>query len=556
MINGASEKFDFSSDNIYESFATHAVRYDESIALVSNGGKGKSYSYGDLLSEVNRLVAGLQDKRFSGISAIGILSENRPEWAITYLAILGAGKTVIPIDANLSGDEIKKLIHTADIKLLFLSAKFASLMQDESERVMIYCFDKDHGEHFGKLMNSGDIVETAQVPATASLIHTSGTTGNPKVVVLTHRNILSNISGAGDALKFTSDDVFLSLLPLHHTFESTCGFLLPLMTGCKIVYARSLKSRDIVEDIALNNVTIMCGVPLLYEKIYQGIIKAVKSSGKIRSAMFAVLLFVSSVGWKLGMPFGKTLFSGLRKKTRMSSIRMFVSGGAALPFEIGRFFNLVGFSLIQGYGMTECSPIICAQRPGKLRFGSVGTPLPNVEISISNINNEGIGEIIVRGENVTPGYKNNPAATSELIKDGWLYTGDLGKIKNGHLWITGRAKNLIVSASGKNIYPEELEEKLNGCWAILETVVFGRAKADRQGEEVRAILVPDLEMLGISADSAGSPEAKKIISEHLNRAVSSVNSSVASYKRIANYDIRLKELEKTSTKKVRRNLYK
>lgn len=344
-------------------------------------------------------------------------------------------------------------------------------------------------------------------------------------------------------------------MPLHHTFETTAGCLTPLTHGGTIVFARSLKSREVLDDIDSNGVTVMCGVPLLYEKMYHSIARKLRAAPPANRIMFRVYFGLSAVGWKFGWKWGRGLFAGLRKKAGMARMRVFVSGAAALPPQIHRFFVLLGFDFLQGYGMTEASPVITVQRPEDIRFGSVGWPLLGVEIRIDNADENGIGEIVARGENCTPGYRNNPDQTAELLRDGWLHTGDLGKIEKGHLWITGRAKNLIVSAAGKNIYPEELEERLWGSDYILEVVVFGRAKQGRQGEEVRALIVPDLEhfrsVFGFAPDH---PDEAKV-REALSRVVAEVNADIADYKRITGFDIQYQELEKTSTKKVKRFIY-
>jgi len=234
---------------------------------------------------------------------------------------------------------------------------------------------------------------------------------------------------------------------------------------------------------------------------------------------------------------------------------MFVSGGAAMPAAITRFFNLIGFDFMEGYGMSECSPVISVNRPDNIRFGSVGPPLRNVEVRIEGADKSGVGEITVRSEANTIGYRDNPEATAALMRDGWLFTGDLGRFRHGHLWITGRKKNVIVSAAGKNIYPEELEEQLLASGRVQECVVFGRAKAGKQGEEVRAIIVPALDNLaaelGIDPENPDADRVRQAIED----TVQDVNNRVAAYKRITGCEIREKELEKTSSKKVKRYLY-
>jgi long-chain acyl-CoA synthetase len=321
------------------------------------------------------------------------------------------------------------------------------------------------------------------------------------------------------------------------------------------VYARSLKSREIREDIAANRANLMCGVPLLYEKLYHAVRRGIASAPPLRRFIFAVFFALSSAGWRLGRKWGKFLFSGLRQKADLGSIRMFVSGGAALPPMIARFFNLVGIDLLQGYGLTETSPVVSVNRPDDIKFGSVGPPLDGVEVRIDQPDAAGIGEVLIRGDNVTPGYRDNPEETAKLVRDDWLYTGDLGRVKKGHLWITGRAKNVIVSAAGKNIYPEELEEKLLESQYILEVLVLGKRKQGRQGEEIAAIVVPDLEQFrsdfDIDPKSPDSDQIRRILKQEVRAA----NGRMADYKRVQSFEVSLEELEKTSSKKVKRYRY-
>ncbi|HWR82507.1 MAG TPA: AMP-binding protein [Candidatus Deferrimicrobium sp.] len=546
----------FAGDTIYTAFEKTAQRLPRQVALKAVGGRGHSYTYEEVGAMVRQLAAGLQQSEFASCECVGILSENRPEWGIGYLAIVAAGRTVVPIDASLKEGEIAFIVRDAGLRLIFASGRFEGILRASGRDLTVFIFEENSPHSWQQLCAEASDSKTKPGNGTAMLIYTSGTTGAPKTVELTHENILANLNGIASALIFDEHDTFLSVLPLHHTLEATCGFLTPLLSGSTIVYARSLKSKEIFEDIALNHVTLMCGVPLLFEKMYHSVQREIAVAPWPRRALFRILYFISGLGWRLRQTRGKALFAGLRNKMGMGSIRMFVSGGAALPPRVCRFFNLIGFDFVQGYGMTECSPVISVNRPGDIEFGSVGPPLDNVEVRIDNPDHKGVGEIFVRGANVTPGYRNNPEKTAELIIDGWLHTGDLGRLKNGHLWITGRKKNVIVSAAGKNIYPEELEERLLESPYVLEAVVFGRPKQGRHGEEVRALLVPDLKQAQADGHVCADKADKKRLEEVLGSVVREVNDRVADYKRIAGFDIRLEELEKTSAKKVKRFLYK
>jgi len=542
-------------NHICQGFLDRAKLQPEAVALKGNGGRGESITYGQAAQIMLRLAGSLSASAPDAGDRIGILSENRPEWPLTYLGILAAGKTVVPIDAALKHEEIVRVINDAGLKILFVSPKFEAATVERLPNVTCYSFDSRSSLNWRVLLGTEGRLPSCHKDDIAALIYTSGTTGSPKVVVLTHGNLLANYAGVSEALRFDSSDVFLSVLPLHHTYEAMCGFLTPLLAGATIVYGRSLKSAELLEDIGYNRVTVMCGVPLLFEKMAHSIQRGIDQTPVTQRMLLRLSSRLSGIGWRLGFKWGKLLFAPVKRKAGLSSVRMFVSGGAPLPPSIAQFYNYLGFDFLQGYGMTECSPVISTNRPDNIRFGSVGPPLRNLDVRIHEPDSDGIGEILVRGGSVTPGYLNNPDKTAELVRDNWLFTGDIGRLKNGHLWITGRRKLVIVSAAGKNIYPEELEEKLLESPYVLESVVFGRKKENRQGEEVCAVVVPDLEQLraksGVGDSRPDVDEIKKIISTEIE----SVNARVAEYKRINSFEIRLQELEKTSAKKVKRHLY-
>jgi long-chain acyl-CoA synthetase len=542
---------------LYAAFERTAVSFPDHPALKGVGGRGLVLTYAQVLDQVRRLAAGLQAPEHAELKDIGLISENRPEWAVAYLAIVASGKTVVPIDANLKANEIETLARLAGLTLIFASGRFEKMVAGFSLKLKVCSFEPESENNWRRLISDpADFTPLGSVQDTAVLIYTSGTTGVPKAVILTHGNILANLTGIHEAIHIDEHDTYLSLLPLHHTFEATCGFLTPLTCGACVVYARTLKSKDIREDIAANGISVMCGVPLLFEKLYHAMRRNIQSASFFKRTLFNVLFVISAAGWKMHRKWGRKLFERLLRKAGMGQVRLFVSGAAALPVHIGRFFCLLGIDLLQGYGMTETAPVISVTHPDDIRFGSVGPPMAGVEVRIDNPDEHGVGEIVIRGGNCTPGYRDNPEQTSELWRDGWLHTGDLGQLKDGHLWITGRAKNLIVSAAGKNIYPEEIEERLLASDFILESVVFGRPKPGRQGEEVRALIVPDIDQLqaGLGIDPA-RPDHDRI-REVLGQVMAKVNSEMADYKHISGFEFQLHELEKTSTRKVKRFVYR
>jgi long-chain acyl-CoA synthetase len=541
--------------DICRGFLRRAELQPEAPALKGRGGRGDVYSYRRAAQVVNQLAGSLREVAEAAGNRIGILSENCPEWPLAYLGILAAGKVVVPIDAALKPDEIVRIISDARLGAIFVSANFEGMVVERTTNLRVFSFESATSRNWRALLGKEASPVAAQKDDVAVLIYTSGTTGAPKVVMLTHGNLLANYEGVSDALQFDSRDIFLSVLPLHHTYEAMCGFLTPLLAGATVVYARSLKSNELLEDIGFNRITIMCGVPLLFEKMAHAIQRGVEQASRSQKVLFKLLYLLSGVGWKLGYKWGRTLFAPIRRKAGLSTIRMFVSGGAPLPPSIARFYNYLGLDFLQGYGMTECSPVISTNRPDSIQFGSVGPPLGNLDVRIHEPDSSGIGEIVVRGASITPGYLNNPEKTAELVRESWLFTGDIGRLKDGHLWITGRRKLVIVSAAGKNIYPEELEERLLASPYVLESIVYGRKKENKQGEEVCALVVPDLEQFRGRLKWEGAEPDLGEVRQQLASEIEAVNAEVADYKRISRFDISLKELEKTSAKKVKRHLY-
>ncbi len=485
---------------------------------------------------------------------IAVLSENRPEWSISYLAITSYGAIVVPLDALLTADEHLNLLKDSGSKAIFLSQRFIEdiekrlprvpdlkviiLMDSLEDREGVISFKKavkgERGE--GKGISIEDV---------ASIVYTSGTTGVPKGVMLTHKNIMSNVISTCTLFDLSPSDNFLSVLPLHHTFETTAGFLGPFYMGAKITYAESLKSYNLIKNMQETGVTIMCGVPLLYSLFYEGIWREVEEKGKVAHTAFKILFSISKLIkliFKINL--GRILFSMIHKKLG-GRIRFWVSGGAAINPDIIKGFEVFGITILQGYGLTESAPILTCCTLANNRIGSVGQPIPGVEIKVSN------GEIIAKGPNIMKGYYKRPEATVEVIKNGWLYTGDVGYIdKDGYVFITGRIKDIIVTPSGVNVYPDEIEFVLNKIHAIKESCVLGSKTAIgiRKGlEEVMAIILPNFEYL----ETQGIKDDEKIKSA-VEAEIKKLNEKLPPYKRIATFKIRKEEFPKTSTRKIKR----
>jgi long-chain acyl-CoA synthetase len=482
---------------------------------------------------------------------VGLLADNLPEWGMAYLGIVGHGMTAVPIDRLLKPQEYQRILADAGAVALLVSDAYAEDVQTIRPALpeLKHLLRMEQAVHADPAAPAPD--HPVRPDDLAALIYTSGTTGQPKGVMLSHRNIMANVVGCSRAISYSRGDNFLSVLPLHHTFECTAGLLAPLYGGASVTYVGSLKSRDIIDAMQETRATIMLGVPLLYEKMYAGILRAVKSKPAPVRLVFSLSMGVVKIAEAFGWRLGRTVFRSLREKGGFGSMRFFVSGAAALPPEVARGFDRLGMRILQGYGLTEASPVVSVNRYDRPKHDSIGPPIPGVEVRIVHPDEAGIGELAVRGDNVMQGYYRNPEATADVLRDGWLHTGDSGWVdRDGHYHIAGRLKNVIVTRAGKNIYPEEIEAELVLSPYIAEVVVLG-AVDEKTGEEfVRAIVVPDYEYLqqnGVATDD-GAVEAL------VRREVRAICDTMADYKRVREVEIRKEEFPKTSTRKVKRYL--
>jgi long-chain acyl-CoA synthetase len=486
---------------------------------------------------VGKLVKGLQ-KKLKGMEVehgerVALLSENRPEWAISYLAITSMGAVAVPLDAMSHKEEILPLLEDSQPKAIILSRKYIDYVQRtnwENRKILME-------EIEGMELEIKNLEFSVELDDLAAIVYTSGTTGTPKGVMLTHRNLMFDVLSTASLFDLGPGDNFLSVLPLHHTFETTAGFLGPFYKGCTITYAESLKSYNLLRNLQETGVTIMCGVPLLYQLFYEGILREIEE--KKLMLVFKILLGLSKFFLKVvGINLGKTFFGTIHRKFG-GKIRFFVSGGAAIDPELVKNFELLGFTILQGYGLTESSPVLTCCTLRENRVGSVGKPIPGVEIKIAG--NEPVGEILAFGPNIMKGYYKRKDLTAEVIDQrGWLHTGDVGYLdEDGYLYITGRAKDVIVTASGVNVYPEEIEGLLGKIPLIKEACILGAKVKEglRKGtEEVVAVVVPK--------EGVGEEEIKLAINE--------LNSRLADYKRIARIIFRKEELPKTRLLKVKK----
>ncbi|MBD3168386.1 MAG: AMP-binding protein [candidate division Zixibacteria bacterium] len=539
-------------------------------------GKFEDITYLQFRENVYKLASGLIAQGIKPGDRVGILSENRPEWGMMYLAVLKAGGINVPLDSLLKPTEIRHIIRESGARCVATSSRFLPdfLNGDIECPRLDFLIGMDGAESipprslfkvfsFDEIKQSGDEMEVifpkVDKNDTVALLFTSGTTGQSKGVMLSHYNILSDINSVLKAIKFYTWDNFLSVLPIHHAFECTCGFLTPIIGGGSITYARSLKSKEIIEDIKDNQCTILIGVPLLFEKMHAGLMRAIDKKPRSTRIIFGTSLgAVNFLKKAFGYNAGGAVFKSLREKAGLSSLRLFVSGGAPLPPEIGDGFESLGIKFLQGYGLTETSPVLTLNPIDRPRHNSIGRTIPGAMLKLDNPDYNGVGELLAKGPMIMKGYYKNEKATREVFtEDGWFRTGDSARVDDdGYYYIAGRKKNLIVTKGGKNIYPEEIEQVLLRSPYIAEVLVMGGSTTEKQlVDSVEAIIYPDYEYLEQQAEIRGNEISETELELILKKEVSRLCADIADYKKVKSFRIREEEFNKTSTKKIKRYLF-
>lgn len=478
---------------------------------------------------------------------IAIIIENRPEWGIVYFGIVSIGGIAVPIDIRLTPEEIKNLIDDSEAVFAFFSEKTSTLIPEGMRGI-----DVDSNLYL-KLCRSEkrrpEIYQKMDYPLSsdiASIIYTSGTTGKPKGVMLSHRNFCSDARAALQAGIVNEKDNVLSILPLHHTYPFMCTLLVPIIIGASITFPPSLKGTDLISTIKEKGVTVLVGVPQVLEMIRDAILRRFDELPypipKILKVILRANLYIRR---KAYLNAGKIIFRTIHKRLG-HQFRFFTSGGARLDPSVFNDLEAIGFTILEGYGLTETSPIVTFNLPEKRKPGSVGKPIPSVDIKIFNPSESGEGEIAIMGPMIMEGYFKNPDETSRVIVDGWLRTGDLGYLDSeGYLFITGRVKEVIVLSSGKNVYPEEVEKHYLRIPLIKEICVFG---LERKGiiESLHAVVVPDFEY--------ARKERIANIYEALKWEINQFNMKLPPHMRIKGFTLHSEALPRTALGKLKRYL--
>jgi long-chain acyl-CoA synthetase len=498
-----------------------------------------------------------------GKKHIAVIGDTCPEWIATYLSVVNGGGVIVPLDRELSHDEIGNFLIRAEASAVVFAPRFRELFEKLSETSDIsYFIEIGDGKDFinDRFISTATLIEKGtaliedgycdyldyevNVEDDAAILFTSGTTGTSKGVLLSQANIVAAINGSISMLEFSPDDTLLSVLPIHHTYEMTCGILTPLTVGCVICINDSLKY--LIKNLKTFRPTVLILVPQFVTTVYKRIWDTAAKNGKDKTLKFGISL--SNALKKAKIDLSKQLFSDVTAAFG-GRLRKIVCGGAALSADYVKGFNEMGINLVQGYGITECAPLISVCPFNWNKYGAVGLPIPGLEVKIDRENDEDReGEIVVRGANVMRGYYKAPELTSDVIdEDGWFKTGDIGYVdEDGFIYITGRKKNIIILDNGKNVFPEELEEYIYRSPLVSECVVIG--KTLESGETVIcAQIFPDFakaEEMGIG----GIDNIKNTLKEY----VQTLNKALPLFKQIRSVEIRKSEFDKTTTKKIKR----
>ena len=513
------------------------------------GGEYRPISYKQTKQDVDalgtRLIAlGLKGKR------IAVIGENSYKWVISYLGTTNGTGVIVPLDKELPPREIINLLKRAEVSAIIYSKKLEPTVTEavrevEGIQYRINMAAEEHTDNelsFDRLVEAGyELIHNGDCSflnaeidreAMCTLLFTSGTTGLAKGVMLSHKNITANVYNMSKYVKIQEPGVGLSVLPMHHSYEMTCHIFTGMYQGMCIAICEGLKY--IQKNMKESQATVMLGVPLVFETMHKKVWKQAESSGKAETMRKMVNL-------------SKKL--KLYNKPAVIRKNLFIAGGAAINPEVIRDYEAMGIPMIQGYGMTENAPIIAVNRDQYSKADSVGKPMPGTEVKILDPDRDGIGEIICRGPSVMIGYYNDPEATAEVLKDGWLHTGDYGRFdKEGFLYICGRKKNVIVTKNGKNIFPEEVEYYLQQSKYIEEVVVYGTVD-ERSGDTVvRADIFPSFEAIQEDLGEISEEELHAFI----KKVIDETNEQMPLYKRVKRFKLRKEEFEKTTTRKIKR----
>ena len=510
--------------------------------------------YTESLKLVEQIARWLHSKGIRRGDRVAVSGKNAPEWAVAYLAVLFAGGVVVPIDYQLKNEEIDLLIKTSGARLLFIDEeKHEYYTKNPGGLETVISLRKGIGTYVYDLDGPQAQIEQAVETDLAAILFTSGTTGIPKGVMLTHRNLVSDCYIAqGTPLIILHTDVFYAILPIHHAYTMLAVFIETISVGAEVVFGKRMVTSQLLKDLKEAQITMLLGVPLLFNKVLAGILRGLKQKGPIVYGLITFLMMISGGIKKVfKVNPGKKMFGFILDKASLTSIRICICGGGPLAPSVFRKYNQLGIDFVQGYGLTETSPIITINPIEQYKETSVGRTCPHVDMKILNADERGIGEVIIKGPMVMLGYYNMPEETAATFTDdGYLKTGDLGYLDSeNYLYLTGRAKNVIVTEGGKNVYPEEIENSFQLYDEIDQILIRGFLQDTKmKSEGIEALVYPNPEYKNEKGETPSAADMKAKI----EAIVSEVNQKLQHYEKISRTVILDKPLEMTTTKKIKR----
>ena len=537
---------------VVEMFDISVSRFGERPCFTAFHPKELHMSYNEVHEKVVQIANYLNATGVKKGDKIAVSGKNSPEWAVAYLAVLYAGAIVVPLDITYNDTDMETLMAFGGVSRIFIDADRIENIGTKTGKLSLvekYCLEpnsKSYSYLFDLKAEGSYHAEKSSEDEVAAILFTSGTTGVPKGVQLTHSNLVSDCYLAQRLMKLYPEDVFYAILPLHHAYTMLAVFFETISCGASCVFGKRLVVPQVLKELKMGKVTMFLAVPLLFNKLLSALMNGVREKGIVVYGLIRGLMGISGFLKKVfHIKVGKKWFDFLLKKLSLENARICICGGGPLPPSTFKMFNELGIDFVQGYGLTETSPITHLNPVEAYNEASVGHHIPEVEVKIVDPDSEGNGVIYVRGPVVMKGYYNNEEATKEVLsEDGWLNTGDVGYQKDGYLFLTGRAKNVIVTEGGKNVFPEEIEDHFQLHYDVDQICVCGYTlNAKEKSEGIAAIIYP-------SADCAKAHPDD--LEAHINSIVMTVNRELQSYKKITKVIIAKEPLAMTSTKKVKR----
>jgi long-chain acyl-CoA synthetase len=537
-----------------EMYRITVSRYPERLCLTIFEPDRISLNYTESLKLIEAGARWLHSKGIRRGDRVAVTGKNAPEWAVAYLAVLFAGGVVVPIDYQLKNEAIDLLIKTSGARILFVDEeRHEYFTQNSGGLEAIISLRKGIGTYIYDLDGPAAEIEQAVETDLAAILFTSGTMGMPKGVMLTHKNLVSDCYLAqGTPLIVLHTDVFYAILPIHHAYAMLAVFIETISTGAEVVFGKRMVTSQILKDLKEAQITMLLGVPMLFNKVLAGIMRGLKEKGPV---VYGIISFLMAISGGIKKVFkvnpGKKMFKFILDKASLTSIRICICGGGPLAPSVFRKYNQLGIDFVQGYGLTETSPIIAINPVEQYKETSVGRTCPGVDMKILNPDERSIGEVIVKGPMVMLGYYNMPEETAaSFTSDGYLKTGDLGYLDSeNYLYLTGRAKNMIVTEGGKNVFPEEIENEFQLYDEIEQILIRGYIRDTKmKSEDIEALVYPNPEFKNEKGEAPSANEIKS----RIDRIISEVNQRLQPYQKISRVEILDKPMEMTTTKKIKR----